>query len=98
MTISLSARAPEQPIFMLAGGMVDSYQLIVDDYHLASAHPFKALDFLFSRADLAFHVLVATHINFSLTIRNKSAVAADKPNIISAETTLVGALFAVLCA
>ena len=67
---------------------MDGYQLIADDYHHASAHPFEALDFLFSRADLALHVLVKKHINFFLTIRNKSAVAADNPDIMSAETPI----------
>ena len=75
---------------------MDGYQVIADDSHLASAHPFKALDLLFSRADLAFHVLVEKQINFSLTIRNRSAVAADQPNIVSAETTLVDALVTML--
>jgi len=77
--------------------MVDGYEPVGDDYNLATAHSFKALDFLFSRTDLAFDVLVAKQINFSLTIRNKSAVAANKPDIISAETTLVGALVTMLC-
>ncbi len=75
---------------------MDGYQLIADDYHLASAQPFKALDLLFSRADLAFQVLVEKQINFSLTIGNKSAAAADRPNIVSAETTLVDALVPML--
>ena len=76
---------------------MDGYQLIADDYHLASAHAFKALDIPFSRANLPFHVLVEKHINLSLTILDGSAAAADQLDIASAETTLVGALAAMVC-
>ncbi len=92
----LSASSLEQLLLVLAGSMVDGYEPIADDYHLATAHSFKALDLLFALLDLAFDVFVSQQINFSPTIRNRSATAADQPNIVSAETTLVNALVTML--
>ena len=97
MAISFSSSSSEEPLLMPAGSMVNGYEPIANDHHLAAAHPFKALDLLFALLDLALHVFVAKQINFCLTIRNRSAASADQPNVVSSETTLVGALFAMLC-
>ena len=76
---------------------MDGYELVAVDYHLAAAHPFKVLDLLFALLNLPLRVFVAEQINFSLTIRYKSAISANQPDIRPAETTLVGAHFSMLC-
>ena len=76
---------------------MDGFEPIAIEYSLAIAQPFKALDLLFALLDLAFGVLGAEPINFTLAIWNNGAVFPDQLNVVSAETTLVGALVAVYC-
>ena len=76
---------------------MDGFEPIAIEYNLAIAQPFKALDLLFALLNLAFGVLGAEPINFTLAILNNGAVFPDQLNVVSAETTLVGALVAMFC-